>query len=267
MMNAVEQAQVVDARWNFNGNIKVGNIATWSTLPGDEMFVSEHYGMVMGTCGECCKHCGHSINGKRPPCFVFKSHRFPSVVDSQARNTLSIRNNPELAYQQLSDSLSRKKNPIFAGRFDQSGEIEKESQHEGMCKVAEDHENTPFFIYSKKYGVIIPRLLNGDVPMNFTHNISIWHEQGIEEFLQVAHLPNVKAFVYCDKNTDPINGWGEEEYAAHGIFIETWCKAYGMDGKMNHNITCDKCRKCFNMIKNGKPVVRKNTKVIGCWSH
>ena len=259
MMNAIEQSQVVDARWNYNGNIKVGNIATWSKLPGDAVFVSERYGEVKGTCGGCCEHCGHSINGKRPPCYVFKSHRYPSVVDSQARNTLSVRNNPELAFRQLSESLSRKRNPIVAGRLDQSGEIENETEHKGACGLAADHMDTPFYIYSKKYDVIIPALLNGDVPKNFTHLVSIWHEQGIEEYLKVAHLPNVKAFVYCDKNSDPINGWGVEEYAAHGIVIQTFCKAYGMDGKMNHKVTCDVCKKCFNRSKNAK--------VVGCWDH
>ncbi len=37
----INQADVVDARWNYKGNIKVGNIATWSTLPSDRVFVSE----------------------------------------------------------------------------------------------------------------------------------------------------------------------------------------------------------------------------------
>ena len=257
-MTVMAQNNVVDARWNYNGNIKVGNIATWSTLPSDRTFVSERYGEVKGTCAGCCEFCGHAAKeGKRPPCYVFKSHRYPSVVDGQARNTLSIRNNPELAFRQLSESLSRKRKPVVAGRFDQSGEIENALQHMGMCGVASDHPKTPFYIYSKKYSVIVPALLEGKVPNNFTHLISVWHEQGIKEYLKVAHLPNVKAFVYCDKNSDPVNGWGIEEYAKRGIVIQTFCKAYGIDGKMNHDITCDICKKCFN----------RRAKVIGTWDH
>lgn len=256
----VNQNEVVDARWNFKGNTKVGNIATWSTLPSDMTFVSERYGEVKGTCSGCCEHCGRATaTGKRPPCYVFKSHRYPSVIDSQARNTLSIRNNPEKAFRQLSDSLTRKRNPIVAGRFDQSGEIENKAQHNGMCMVASEHKSTPFYIYSKKYGVITPALEAGTVPKNFTHLYSIWHEQGIKEFLEVANLPNVKAFVYCDKNSDPVNGWGIEEYASRGIVIQTFCKAYGTDGKMNHDITCEKCRKCFNRSSKAK--------IIGCFDH
>lgn len=253
------QSAVVDARWNFDGNIKVGNIATWSTLPSDATFISEHYGEVKGTCAGCCEHCGHSENGKRPACYVFKSHRYPSVVDSQARNTLSIRNNPDLAFQQLSLSLKRKRNPVAAARFDQSGEIENLTQHQGMCRVSLENKGIPFYIYTKKYNVVIPELISGNVPKNFVHNISIWHEQGIEEYLKVAHLPNVKAFVYCDKNKDPENGWGPEEYAEHGIIIQTWCKAYNKEGKMNHKVTCDICRKCYNRSA--------KCKIIGCWDH
>ena len=254
------QNEVVDARWNFKGNIKVGNIATWSVLPGDMTFISEKYGEVNGTCGGCCEHCGHAAKeGKRPPCYVFKSHRYPSVVDGQARNTLSIRNNPEKTREQLSGALSRKRVPIVAGRFDQAGEIENKRQFKVQCDIATDHKKTPFYVYTKKGAVVVPALLNGEVPQNLTVLISIWHEQGIEEYLKVAHLPNVKAFVYCDKNSDPISGWGPEEYAQRGIAVQSFCTAYDTKGKMNHNVTCEKCKKCFNRSAKAK--------VIGCWDH
>lgn len=178
-----------------------------------------------------------------------------------------MRNDPAECFQMLSDYLSRKRIPIVAGRFNQSGELENRAEFEGMCGIAVDHNGTPFYIYSKMFDLLTEMLLNGEVPKNMTVNFSIWHEQGIEEFLKVAHLPNVKAFVYCDKNSDPVNGWGPEEYALHGINIDTWCKAYGTDGKMNHDITCEHCTKCFNTIKDGKVVVKKKAKVIACWNH
>ena len=256
--NSVIAMNVVDARWYYKGNLKVGNIATFSKLPGD-MYFETSYGIVQGTCSGCCEHCGCSVDGKRPKCYVFKSHRYPSVVDSQARNTLSVRNNPELAYQQLSDSMKRKKKKPEAGRYDQSGEIISKEEIFGMSKVAIENPKMPFYVYTKKYDVIVAMLLAGLIPKNLTVLISIWHTQGIREYLKVAHLPNVKAFVYCDKNSDSINGWGEAEYAQHGIIIQTFCGAYGKNGKMNHNITCDKCRKCFNRSAKAK--------VIGCWDH
>ena len=255
----MNQVQIVDARWNFKGNIKLGEIATWSKLPGEGTFVSQRYGAVSGTCAGCCAHCGASVDGKRPPCYVFKSHRYPSVVDSQARNTLSVRNNPEEAFRQLSEALTRKRKPVKVARFDQSGEIETELEFSLICKLAGDHETIPFYIYTKKTGIVVPALLSGIVPKNLTILISIWHEQGIAEYLKVAHLTNVKAFVYCDKNADPVNGWGIEEYAAHGLIVQTFCGAYGVDRKMNHSVTCDKCRKCFNRSAKAK--------VIGCYDH
>lgn len=257
MMNT---AMIVDARWYYGGNIKVGNIATLSKLMGDGDYTTEKYGVVKGSCPtECCEHCGHSVDGKRPPCYVAKSYRYTNVIESHARNTLSIRNNTELAYQQLSDSMKRKRKKPVAGRYDQSGEIMNMADLLGMCMVAKENDYMPFYVYSKRYDIIIPALLAGLVPKNLTVLISIWHEQGIKEYLSVAHLPNVKAFVYCDKNKDPKNGWGIEEYALHGINIQTFCMAYDMKGKMNHKVTCDKCKKCFNRSCNAK--------VIGCWDH
>ena len=250
---------VVDCRWFFDGNIKVGNIPTLSQLPGDKEYVTK-YGIVKGTCGDCCEHCGRCEEGKkRPPCYVFKSHRFPDVIESQARNTISIRNDVKKSFRQLSDALKRKRKKPVAARFDQSGEIERSEVYDGMNETAKENKEIEFYVYTKKYSIVIPKLLNGETQKNLCTLISIWHEQGIAEYLKVAHLPNVKAFVYCDKNTDPVNGWGVEEYAKHGIYIQTFCKAYGLDGKMNHSIVCEKCKKCFNRSK--------KCKVIGTWDH
>jgi len=255
-------ATIVDARWYYDGNIKVGNIATFSTLPGDKEYETK-YGVVKGTCDGCCEYCGKSVDGKRPKCFVYKSHRFPDVIESQARNTLSVINDTELAFRQLSDSLKRKKKLPTACRTHQSGEFMKDwlgvKELEETCKMATEHPNMPFYFYTKRYGIAIPALLAGKVPKNLTVLISIWHEQGIREYLMLAHLPNVKTFVCCDSNEDRVNGWGVEEYAQHGIIIQTFCAAYDIHGKMNHKVTCDKCKKCFNRSAKAK--------VIGTWSH
>ena len=248
----------ITAKWYWKGNIKVGAIATFSTLPGNMDYVTD-YGVVKGTCGDCAKHCGASVNGKRPPCYVFKSHRYPSVVKGQARNTLAFRQDPMKAGKDLSDALKRKRKPVAVCRFDQSGEIESIEWFKAMEFVAVNHEEKQIYIYTKKYDVVVPELLAGNVPENFTVNISIWHEQGIEAWQKVKHLPNVKAFVYCDKNTDPVNGWDVEEYAAHCIIIQTFCKAYGENGKMNHEVTCERCKKCFDRSEKHK--------VIGCNDH
>lgn len=132
-------------------------------------------------------------------------------------------------------------------RIDQSGEIENLEQFQMWIDPAINHPETHFYIYTKNYEVVIPMLLAGKVPNNMTVLISVWHEIGYNEYLQVSCLDNVKAFVYDDN-----------EYK-YNFEIQTYCKAYDEHGKLDHNVTCDKCRKCFNRSAAHK--------VIGCKAH
>lgn len=120
------------------------------------------------------------------------------------------------------------------------------------CELAAAFPKINFYVYTKNYKAVTPALINNKVPENMTVLFSVWHEYGAREFKKVSHLENVKAFVYDDNFN----------YSKKGIEIQTYCKAYTMqDGKMtlNHNITCDKCKKCFN---------RSNaTKIIGSLPH
>ena len=250
------------AKLVYGGNIKLGKTtATWSVLYGD----AEHYvkalGMsVTGTCGHHCAACGHCAEGKKwAPCYVAKSYRYGSVIYRHAINTLALRENAQKVYEDLKKQISRKRIPLVFVRVNQSGEFEDVEQILIWLKLAKDFPKIKFWFYTKAYELIIPLLLAGDVPSNVTVLISIWHEQGIAEFKQVEHLSNVKAFVYCDKNKNPENGWDLEENAAHGINIGTYCKAYDENGKLNHAITCEKCKKCMNR--------KTSCKVIGCKDH
>ena len=254
----MNQNEIMDARWNYKGNVKIGSIASFAMLAGNTVHESK-YGPVTGTCGRCCEYCWKQTDGKkRRPCYVDKSYRYPSVVDGHARNTLSVRNDCEKAFQQLSNSLTRKRKPVTACRYDEAGEIENKKVHECMAKVAAEHTETPFYNYSKQFDIVTENLLAGIVPENFTNLFSIWHEQGIEEYKKVAHMSNVKAYVFLDKPGTP-GGWTIEDYKKHGIEITTLCHAYNEKGKLNHEVTCDKCRKCFNRLN--------SCKVIGCYDH
>ena len=51
--------------------------------------------------------------------------------------------------------------------------------------------------------------------------------------------------------------WTKAEYYLKGIEITSMCGAYDEKGKMNHNVTCDKCKKCFSV----------NNKCVGCYEH
>ena len=250
------------ARIIGGGNTKLGtSMGTFSKLMGDEEYYIPELGMtVRGSCGGFCEGC-------KKDCYVRKSYyRWTdsetgecSVKLGHAKNTLAFREDMETAFKQLDLQLSRKKKPWDYVRWDQSGELMSELEYRLWAKMFDKHKETASYVYTKAFEYVTPVLLEGATPDNTTTLFSIWHEYGIEEFKKVQHLPNVKAFVYCDKNKDPENGWGPEEYAAHGIDIQTFCMAYDTKGKMNHDLTCDVCQKCMNRAL--------PCKVIGCWSH
>lgn len=231
-------------KWNKAGNIKVGNMWTFSMLMGGrEIFIDKLGFSVLGTCGGHCDACENK-------CYVKKSYRYPSVKYGHAVNTLAMRQDPIKAAKDLSGYIARAKNKPAVCRYDQSGEIENDSILDAFISIANDHKDVQFFVYTKAYNIVIPALLSGRVPENLTVLISVWHEYGLAAFNMVKHLANVKAFVYDDNDFD---------YAAVGLKISTWCRAYDEKGKLDKNITCQKCTKCFNRLK--------SCKVIGCKAH
>lgn len=238
----------IKAAWNKSGNIKLGgSMWSFSTMYGNHEIEVRKGNMIFvmkGTCGKHCKGCEGS-------CYVPKSYRYPSVIWSHARNTIAIRADIEQAERDLIGQIDRARNKPEVCRFDQSGEIESLAEARMFEHIAASHPEITFYCYTKCYDVIIPELLAGNVPDNLIILISIWHQYGIKEYLKVAHLPNVKAFVLVD------NDWTAERYAKHGIIIETMCGAYDRKGKMDHRVTCMACGKCF----------RGAVKVIGCYEH
>lgn len=244
------------------GNTKLGKtMGTFSKLKGDkDYYVPELDVIVKGSCGRFCKGCEKA-------CYVEKSYvRHTnretgecSVILGHAINTLAFYNDIDKAFIDMHEQLNRKRKKFVYVRIDQSGELISAYEYEKWSWLSEQHPETIFYVYSKAFEYMTDYLLAGNVPKNLVTLFSVWHESGIQEYKAVAHLVNVKAFVYMDKNKDPENGWGLEEYKAHGLDVQTMCAAYDLKGKMNHDITCDKCKKCMNKLM--------NCKVIGCWSH
>lgn len=229
-----------------SGNIKTGaDIGTWSTLFGnDDYYIPELKAIVSGTCGKHCELCKHV-------CYVRKSYRYDSVRYRHAVNTVLLRQDVNAVYETLHGQLARKRKPFKVIRINQSGEHESIEQFRLWSRLAADFPKTEFFGYTKAYDIVLPELLAGNVPTNHTVLISIWHENGIAEYKQVCHLPNVKAFVYLD------DVWTVEKYQEYGIVIDSFCKAYDDAGKLNKAVTCDKCKKCFDRMH----------QVVGCYSH
>lgn len=236
------------ATFNKSGNIKLGNTWNFSTVYGNDLhkvFFNGENHEATGTCGKYCKGCKND-------CYVKKSYRYPSVIYSHIKNTLAIRLHRQAAFNDLTAAIenARKKPEII--RVNQSGELETVEIFREWCKMARRFPQIKFWLYTKAYNIVTPDLLDGVVPENVTILFSIWHKYGTKEYKKVAHLENVKAFVY-DDNYD---------YKKAGIEIQTYCQAYTMqEGKMklNHNLTCDKCKKCFNR--------NNQNKIIGSLPH
>ena len=232
------------AKFGKSGNIKLGN-STWtfSKLAGNTEFTSV-YGTCTGSCGKYCSGCWH-----RGGCYVWKSYRYPSVVKGHMRNTIAFRNDLDAAFENLAKQLDRARNKPFMVRINQAGELETAAEFSHWCDIASKNPGVNFWLYTKAFDIAIPALLAGKVPENVTVLVSIWHEYGVEEYNSVKHLSNVKAFVYMD-------GFN---YSDLGIQVTTTCKAYNEAGKLDHDVTCDKCKKCFNRLV--------SCKVIGCNAH
>lgn len=224
------------ARFIKHGNIKLGNMWTFSTLYGSKEYNTE-YGKVSGTCGHYCKGCESA-------CYVRKSYRYPSVINSHAINTLALINDIMETEKTLIAQIKNARKKPSVIRIHQSGEMINRYEMAMWINIAKEFPQITFYTYTKAFDIVEPFLL--ELPLNFYINISVWHEYGIKEFKEMAKHPNIKAFAYMD-------GF---DYSAHGLNIQTTCKAYE-GGKLNHAITCDKCKKCF----------ADTFKIIGCEDH
>lgn len=224
------------------GNIKLGNMGSFSKLFGNHS-ISTPYGDMIGTCGNHCSGC-------EKECYVKKSYRYDSVIKNHAKNTLAFRTDLKRAFSDLHLQLTRKRKPFDVIRINQSGEIETTEELISWVELARHHNESHFYIYTKNYIAVfetISEIGPENMPDNFTILISIWHEIGINEYKLLSKYSFIKAFVYLD-------GF---DYSVYDIIPETGCHAYNEKGKLDHNITCDKCRKCFNRMH----------KVIGCNAH
>lgn len=231
-----------------NGNIKLGShMGTISKIYGNKEIYVEKLGCcVRGTCGKYCAGCDKA-------CYVRASYRYGSVILGHAKTTLAFRQDIARAFAEMDLQLSRKRKPFKQVRINQSGEIESTEELTRYYWLARKHPESDFYLYTKNFDALRESLILEKLPKNITILISVWHEYGLAVFNEYKHIPNIKAFVYVDDT------WNAEKYAENGIVITTWCKAYDERGKLDHNITCDKCHKCFDRLGSHK--------VVGCHAH
>lgn len=261
--NTIEKRRAnIKARYTNANNIKLGNMGVFATLKGDDNYYIPELDMyARGTCGNICRECGC-----KNLCYVEKAYRrytdqktgACSVKLGHAYNTIAIRQDAQKAIDDLNNQLTRKRKKFEIIRINESGEIEDEMTLAIHVRVASLHPETVFYLYTKQYKILVTWLLAGLIPDNMIVLFSVWHEYGIAEYNKVKHLKNVKCYAVIDINKD-VEGWSIEDYKNAGLDIDTMCYAYNESGKMDHRITCDKCKKCFDC--------KKNKKCIGCYAH
>ena len=239
-----------EARFVKDGNIKIGKMWSWNKLAG-----SGEIAGCKGTCGEHCKGCYNAQNPKKSPCYVFKSYvqygwEKSTVVKGHVRNTLVMRNNTTKAFEDIQAQLKRARKKPVAVRVHASGEIETAEELAKWLETAKLSPSIPFYVYTKAYNIVDKVLTDtdpADLPKNFFINISIWHDNGIETYNKWKHLSCIRAFVYDD---------GQYDYSDK-LKINCYCPAYDKKGKLNHDLTCDACKICF----------QEKAKVCGCYDH
>ena len=263
----LEKAKIKDG--TATDNVKLGNMGSWAELFGScEWYVPELDITVKGTCGNYCQGCFNPLNPKCSPCYVAKSYvkytnrnedgtigdiqkNKCSVKIGHAYRTIAMTMFRKDLLLSLDKQLTNKKKKFDVIRINESGEFTCYEDLEFWCELGKRHPETIFYVYSKNYGAIRKALINGIVPDNLFINVSIWHENGINEYLEMKDHPQIRAFVLVDDE------WTIEKYFKKGLEITSMCGAYDENGKMNHAVTCDKCKKCFG----------KNNKCVGCNEH
>lgn len=238
------------AKFVKQGNIKLGaSIWTWNKLAGSGIIAG-----CKGTCGNHCKGCYNPEDPKKSPCYVFKSYRQygwdnGTPVRAHIRNTNIIRKNIKQAFEDIRSQLKRAKNKPKVIRLHSSGELETTKELRMWLETASMYPETSFYIYTKAFKIVdkvLTSLKAEEIPKNFFINISVWHNNGIKMYNKWKHLETIRAFVYDD-------GY---DYSKK-LKIDCYCPAYNKEGKLSHELTCDKCKICF----------QSKAKVCGCYSH
>lgn len=234
---------------NNGKNMKLGNMGSISKLMGNEDYYIPQLNMcVKGTCGKYCEGC-------KGNCYVEKSYRGwhgKKVKYGHATTTLAMRNDLRGTFEEMDKIIKRKRIPYTCIRINQSGEFESAEEVKGYIFLAKQNPSVKFYVYTKNFDAIREVLTSNTIPKNLFINISVWGKQGISEYKEFSEKSNqIRAFVYVD------NTYNVDWYAENGLEVKQFCGAYDRKGKMNHVVTCDKCKMCYS----------RRCKALGCYAH
>ena len=250
-------------------NVKLGKMGSWAMLFGNcNWYIPELDVIVQGTCGKYCKGCFNPDNPRCSTCYVAKSYvkytkrnkdgsignilqNKCSVKLGHAYRTIAMTMFRDDLLLSLDHQLTKMRYKLNIIRINESGELTCYEDLALWAELSRRHPETIFYLYTKNYDAVRRALINGIVPKNLFINISIWHKTGIKEYMEMKDHSQIRAFVLIDKI------WTKKKYRTYGLDITSMCGAYNEKGKMNHKVTCDKCKKCFS----------ENNKCTGCYEH
>lgn len=260
----LEKAKIKDG--TSADNIKLGEMGSWAELFGScEWVIPELDNIkVKGTCAGHCEGCFNPSHPEKSPCYVTNSYRMYtkrnedgtvgnivtnecSVKLGHAYRTLAMTMYRDELLVRLDSQLTMKRKRFEVIRINESGELTCKDDYYLWAELARRHPETTFYLYTKNYDVVS----KVDIPKNLYINISVWHESGVKEYLELKDNPQIRAFVLIDDK------YTIEKYKELGLEVTSMCPAYDSNGKMNHEVTCDKCKKCYS----------QRDRCCGCYEH
>ena len=222
------------------GNIKVGNIPQFNTLPGNEPlrgYNGELLTNIEGTCGDLCEDC-------KGDCYAIKCARFRhhTVINAWAKNTYILRNEPEKVRNEINEFLRKSVFRYF--RFHTSGEVENMEQLKLYCEICNDNPDVVFYMYTKNFKAIYDLFVinREEKPDNLIINLSEWHGN-IRRFYDklpknaIQFFNSLNEFAYDD---------GSEECG--NIISYIHCPAINNRGHET-GVTCAICKRCMTPNK------------------
>lgn len=205
------------------GNVKIGEILSWSLVPGSGIITyadGVHVTDVAGTCDGCCEHCEKA-------CYARGSFmRYPSCQIAWSENTLLYRIDPDGFFGDLRKSIVRYSGDLVRGHV--AGEIPDREYLRRLVEMAGDlYRICPdkiIYLYTKRYAWVNDWIRDhGMWTPNLQISFSMWHDP-------VPNPYGLPLFIY-DDGYDPV------------VAAMPHCPAVSKTGKKT-GVTCDRCMRC-----------------------
>ena len=246
-------ADITPELYLTKGNSKIGKtIWSFSTLPGDSSHVLKLKDgrFLIDTYGTCAQNCEYCFDNG---CYAVNSARrhYNTVIPAWTANTLLKRSGD--LFTALRKWFADKNKPgeppkVTLFRINVSGEIEDADELREWNRLATEHPEIRFGLYTKHYKALEEFLTNpgGARASNFTINVSQWHGSA-DDFL-TQHPGACNVFEY-DDSAKKDAGLAERDVKRLAALphcpavLRTGRRAKKADGSP---ITCDQCLRCYN---------------------